>query len=95
MVNDRGESIIAVTSVFLGISLVAVSLRCYVRLRIVKAFGWDDRIMVLAMVCPNYPYVSRRILTVKVAEYSILALRYYRCDLRYWAKAVVFYDEAE
>lgn len=50
--NNKAVSIIAVTAVFLGISLVAVSLRCFVRLRLVKAFGWDDTVMVLAMVRP-------------------------------------------
>lgn len=53
MVNHNGQSIIAVTGVFLAISFIAVSLRCYVRLRVVKAFGWDDGTMVLAMVCPS------------------------------------------
>lgn len=51
MVNRNGEAIIAVTAAFLAISLVAVCLRCFVRLRIVKAFGWDDGAMLLAMVC--------------------------------------------
>lgn len=50
MVNKNGETIIAVTAVFLAISFVAVCLRCFVRLRIVKAFGWDDGAMLLAMV---------------------------------------------
>lgn len=54
MVNKNGEAIIAVTAVFLGISFVAISLRCYVRLRIVKAFGWDDTVMLMAMVGSVY-----------------------------------------
>lgn len=44
-------SIFVVTVVFLGLSFIAVSLRCFVRLRVVKAFGWDDALMVFAMVC--------------------------------------------
>ncbi|PKX93374.1 putative integral membrane protein [Aspergillus novofumigatus IBT 16806] len=36
--------------VFLCISFIAVALRCFVRLRLVKAFGWDDGLMVLAML---------------------------------------------
>lgn len=31
-------------------AFVAMSLRVYVRLRIVKSFGWDDACMVAAMV---------------------------------------------
>ncbi|OGE50996.1 hypothetical protein PENARI_c015G08684 [Penicillium arizonense] len=46
---SRSRAILVVTSVFLGISLVSVALRIFVRTRIVRAFGWDDSIMVLAM----------------------------------------------
>ncbi|KAF7121831.1 hypothetical protein CNMCM5793_009384 [Aspergillus hiratsukae] len=48
----QGRSIVAftVSLVFLCLSFIAVALRCFVRLRVVKAFGWDDRLMVLAMV---------------------------------------------
>ncbi|KAL4783187.1 hypothetical protein BJX76DRAFT_348781 [Aspergillus varians] len=42
-------SIFVVTLVFLIISFVAVALRCFVRLRLVRAFGWDDALMVFAM----------------------------------------------
>lgn len=50
----RSESIFIVTIIFLAISLVAVCLRCFVRLRLVRAFGWDDGLMVAAMVCDNW-----------------------------------------
>lgn len=40
----------AVSVVVMVISLVTVSFRCFVRWRILKAFGWDDTLMVLAMV---------------------------------------------
>jgi hypothetical protein len=33
-----------------SISFISVVLRCYVRSRIVKAFGWDDFFMVIALV---------------------------------------------
>jgi hypothetical protein len=48
--EGRSESIFIVTTIFLGISFIAVCLRCFVRLRLVKAFGWDDALMVFAMV---------------------------------------------
>lgn len=49
--DDGGShAIIIITAVFLFFSLVAVSLRCFVRLKIVKAFGRDDVLMVTAMV---------------------------------------------
>lgn len=49
--EGRSQSIFIVTTVFLGISFIAVCLRCFVRIRLVKAFGWDDAFMVCAMVC--------------------------------------------
>lgn len=51
-VNDdsRSNAILIVTSVFLAISLISVFLRIFVRTRVVRAFGWDDITMVLAMV---------------------------------------------
>ena len=40
----------AVAAVFMAVAAVTVILRCYVRLFLVKAFGWDDGAMVIAMV---------------------------------------------
>ncbi|OQE38696.1 hypothetical protein PENCOP_c008G05453 [Penicillium coprophilum] len=48
--EGRSQSIFIITAVFLGISFIAVCLRCFVRLRLVKAFGWDDALMVCAML---------------------------------------------
>ncbi|KAE8380959.1 hypothetical protein BDV26DRAFT_110369 [Aspergillus bertholletiae] len=47
--KGRSEQIFIVTIIFLGISFISVCLRCFVRLRLVKAFGWDDVFMVFAM----------------------------------------------
>jgi hypothetical protein len=49
MVNDKSEAIIIATSIFLALSLIAVGLRCYVRIRLIRAFGADDWAMVLAV----------------------------------------------
>ncbi|KAJ5965735.1 hypothetical protein N7481_012449 [Penicillium waksmanii] len=48
--EGRSLSIFIVTTIFLGFSFIAVCLRCFVRLKIVKAFGWDDALMVFAML---------------------------------------------
>ena len=48
MGNGGSNAIIIITAVFLGFSLVTVSLRCFVRLKIVKSFGSDDALMVAA-----------------------------------------------
>jgi hypothetical protein len=50
MVDSHSEAIVTATSVFLALSLVTVGLRCFVRARIVRAFGLDDWTMVAAMV---------------------------------------------
>ncbi|KAL4897345.1 P-type ATPase [Aspergillus ambiguus] len=47
--EGRSLSIFVVTVVFLALSFIAVCLRCFVRLRLVRAFGWDDALMVFAM----------------------------------------------
>ena len=52
---SRSKAILIVTSIFLAISLISVALRIFVRTRIVRAFGWDDSIMVLAMVSTPSP----------------------------------------
>jgi hypothetical protein len=48
--DGRSQAILVVTVVFLAISLVSVGLRCFVRTRVVRAFGWDDTLMLIAMV---------------------------------------------
>jgi hypothetical protein len=50
MVDNRGPELLAVCSLFVAMAFVSVVLRCYVRLHLVKAFGWDDGFMVLALV---------------------------------------------
>jgi hypothetical protein len=50
MVENRGPELLAVCATFVSMAFVSVVLRCYVRLRIVKAFGWDDGFMVVALV---------------------------------------------
>lgn len=50
MDDSHGKAISTVTAVFLAISTVSVCLRCFVRLHLVRAFGWDDSMMLLAMV---------------------------------------------
>jgi hypothetical protein len=47
--EGRSQAIFVITAIFLGFSFIAVCLRCFVRLRLVKAFGWDDALMVFAM----------------------------------------------
>jgi hypothetical protein len=48
--DSRNMAIKVVAGLFMSLATVAVMLRCYVRGWIVKAFGWDDGSMVMAMV---------------------------------------------
>lgn len=48
--DSRNMAIKVVAGLFMSIAAVAVALRCYVRGFLVKAFGWDDGAMVMAMV---------------------------------------------
>lgn len=79
--EGRSKSIFIVTTIFLGISFICVCLRCFVRIKLVKAFGWDDALMVFAMVieclvpCKPVPDLSE-LLTINstVSEHSFRAV---------------------
>jgi hypothetical protein len=47
---DESAAVRGVAAAFLTLASIAVILRCYVRVCIVKAFGWDDTVMILSMV---------------------------------------------
>lgn len=71
--DDRGShAIIIITALFLFLSLVAVSLRCFVRLKIVKMFGRDDALMVTAMVSRHTQSVMHSTHLDLDLQYSIL-----------------------
>lgn len=50
MMNEKA-AICGVATTFLALASIAMILRCHVRLRIINAFGWDDSVMLLSMVC--------------------------------------------
>lgn len=56
--DHQNEAIIAVAATFMTLAFITVALRCYVRLRLVKAFGWDDGSMVVAMVSYLFSLLS-------------------------------------
>lgn len=72
MTNSHSGEITIVTAVFGGISLATVLLRCFVRLRVIRAFGWDDSLMVVAMVSSAFLANGNcGILTWTVVEYRV------------------------
>ena len=54
MVDDSRTTINAVGWVFGSLCTVVVALRVYARAVIVKKFGWDDGLMVLAWVGSDF-----------------------------------------
>jgi hypothetical protein len=50
-IPNRGPELLGVNISFIAAAIIAYSLRCYVRLRMVKAFGFDDCLMGVALVC--------------------------------------------
>jgi hypothetical protein len=48
--KTRGESLIIVNAVFLGLTTLVVILRLFTRLVVRRWFGWDDVFIVLAFV---------------------------------------------
>lgn len=48
--GSRAEVLCAVTVTFLVLAWLTVSLRVFVRARIVKAFGLDDWLMIVSLV---------------------------------------------
>lgn len=48
--DQRALAVKTVAAVFMPIACIAVILRCYVRGKVVKGFGWDDGAMVVAAV---------------------------------------------
>lgn len=49
--HNRGGEILAICGTLVGLSLVIVLLRIWVRVRIVKQVGADDWTIIAAMVC--------------------------------------------
>lgn len=47
---DESAAVRGVAAAFLTVASIAVILRCYVRLYVVKAFGWEDTVMIFSMV---------------------------------------------
>ncbi|EAW11727.1 uncharacterized protein ACLA_094270 [Aspergillus clavatus NRRL 1] len=47
---DQSAAIKGVAAAFLAVASIAVMLRCYVCLHTIKAFGWDDALMIASML---------------------------------------------
>jgi hypothetical protein len=48
--HDNGPAVNGVTWSFLTLAVVSVILRCYVRIFMIKSFGYDDILIVVTLV---------------------------------------------
>lgn len=55
--ENKGPGCIAFAAIMTTLSLVFVSVRFYVRTRIVRAIGWDDWVILLSVVRDSPPAV--------------------------------------
>ncbi|KAL3459490.1 hypothetical protein BJX64DRAFT_301233 [Aspergillus heterothallicus] len=91
--NDRSLAVTTVAAVFMSLATVAVLLRCYVRGLLIKAFGWDDATMVVAMVfylmfsgcmIGGSIYGTGRKFAVLTAHERVTAMKYWwLCEIAY------------
>lgn len=73
-IENRGPELTAVCATFVTTTVIAVALRCYVRLRIVRNFGIDDWVMVGALVSVSFYYLE-----ILLTFYSIGLVSYSNC----------------
>ncbi len=87
MSNVTSQPVAIVSYVFLVLTWIAVLLRCFVRIRIVKLFGIDDFLMVAALVrLIQRPLTSHAVCAyhlVTALLYYVLCLCYSKHLLRY------------
>lgn len=50
--QDRGPELAGTCASLLALAIVAVSVRCYVRLTLTKSFGYDDWLILATLVRP-------------------------------------------
>jgi hypothetical protein len=55
---NNAPQIVSITAVFFAMAAIVVLLRCYVRIAMLKTFGADDYVMVLAMVTLQLRFVG-------------------------------------
>ncbi|KAF5858957.1 hypothetical protein ETB97_003560 [Aspergillus alliaceus] len=99
MAENRILEVRTVAEVFLALATVATALRCYVRAVTVKAFGWDDAIMLLALgffamfsdcMIGGSRYGTGKHLTALSDHEKITAMEYwFLCDVAYCLSSIL------
>ena len=75
-IPNRGPELVGVNIAFLATAIIANLLRCIVRVKMVKAFGVDDWLMVGATVSDNEFIALLRTLTI--GSFSSLDMVFHR-----------------
>ncbi|KAL4778091.1 hypothetical protein BJX76DRAFT_344165 [Aspergillus varians] len=91
--DSRSMAVTVVAAVFMSIACMAVLLRCYVRGWVIKAFGWDDGAMVIAMafylmfsgcMIGGSVYGTGHKFAVLTAHQRVTAMKYWwLCEIAY------------
>ena len=58
--ETRGPEVNIVGGVLTGVAIVAVLLRLYARVEVVKRVGWDDFFIVFSLVCRTHLKTDRQ-----------------------------------
>ena len=94
-IPNRGPELFRVDVAFAVIATIAVLLRCYVRLFMVKAFGIDDWLMSFSMVRALQVYddlflqrSSRHVVVIHLLRYVLNC----GCALWHWSPQLGSYD---
>ncbi|TGO24703.1 hypothetical protein BPAE_0096g00080 [Botrytis paeoniae] len=91
--SDKQDEILIITLLFFGIACVAVALRCYVRTRLLKAFGADDAIAVcsLFLLCVGVVFTALGINSGFGQHIDSMTMEHYLRGLKYWCFSEIIY----
>lgn len=67
--ENRSNQVLAVAILFISLTWLTVGMRCFVRIRMLKSFGYDDWAMLITQV--RVEVVFREIL-INISSYSSL-----------------------
>lgn len=62
---NRGPEILRVTGSLIGLTLILIAMRIWVRVRMIRQVGWDDYCVLTSMVSVDLPK-SRRNWTINI-----------------------------
>ncbi|ATZ50483.1 hypothetical protein BCIN_05g08310 [Botrytis cinerea B05.10] len=90
---DKQDEILIITLLFSGIACVAVALRCYVRTRLLKAFGVDDAIAVVSLflLCAGVIFTILGVNSGFGQHNDTMTMEQYLRGLKWWCYSEIIY----